>query len=72
MEKYCTKKQVGEALKRALVVHGLKQADLARLLDVKPQTVSQAVNGFGANQKIANWLGFESAKGLYRRKGGKQ
>ena len=47
----------GERLKEALLVMGLKQADLARAYGCKPQYISDIVNSRGRiSEKLAVWL----------------
>jgi len=62
---YYTEKQVREALHRKMENFDT-QRQAAKDAEVKPQHLSQAINGGGIYGKLLQWLGYEPVK-LYRR-----
>lgn len=70
MEKQYTSEQILADLKRRLKALGDNQSKLARELDLKPQIISMAIRGY-MTPALAEKLGFEQIKNLYRRKAAK-
>jgi hypothetical protein len=45
----------------------MKQAEIARVTDMNPQNLSTMVLGAPISARLAKWLGYEKATGLYRK-----